>query len=159
MQDVLLAYSVYDPAVAYVQGMNFIVSMIIRTIINYEEKDHVAILRKHQDNNFLVIKQQTLTILAHLVKNLNWSLFYIDGMPKLFEFCLSLEDRIKRDLPRVWEKMAEESMSTHLVFTEAIMTVLTAKTPLHFSQRIFDCFLVCGERVVEDTMVKLIKIN
>lgn len=88
MREVLLAYSVYDPAVGYIQGMNFIVSMIIRTIINYGEKDFSNILRKHQDNNFTVIEQQTLTILSYVVKVLNWRSFFVEGTPRLFEFSL-----------------------------------------------------------------------
>lgn len=35
MREVLIAYSVYDPEVGYTQGMNFIVSMIIRSVLNY----------------------------------------------------------------------------------------------------------------------------
>lgn len=50
-------------------------------------------------------------------------------------------------------------MSSFLIFTETIMTALTAKIPISIGQRVFDRFLIEGEKLIENIIIKLLKAN
>ena len=71
--NVLKAYANYDAEIGYIQGMNYIAALMLYYI---EDEETV----------FWCLYQL-------MVKN-NWRETFINGLPKLFEMCNLLEDRL-----------------------------------------------------------------
>ena len=90
------------------------------------------------------------------MENKDFKSMFIDDCPRLIENLFKLERIIQAELPDVFEHMEKESVAVHGCFAQYFLTVFTASAPLEFSKRIMDVFLVNGEPVIFDVLIRTI---
>lgn len=78
--NVLMAYANFDKEVSYVQGLNYIVALLLIYI---------------QD------EETVFWSLVYLMNHRNWRFVYTQNFPKLRSMCRVLEDRLRREFPKV----------------------------------------------------------
>jgi len=83
----------------------------------------------------------------------NWRYVYMDNTPKLIELLQELERRIKKELPRLY-KIFDELVKRAICliincqgcipacFSQCFLTLLFYNSPLNFSKRVLDMFLL-----------------
>ncbi len=112
---VLAGYSVYDPQVNYTQGMNFVVSMLLRVMLGYDESTSKYV--ESTKRNHRLAAQQSFKILSYVINELKWKEMYADSTPKLFTMCIELEDKITKYLPKLSNLFRDQGLNSSLIFT------------------------------------------
>ena len=80
LHNVLVAYSNYDTQIGYVQGINYIVGMLLMHI---------------QD------EEKAFWCLLYIMNRKNWRCIYQESMAKLFELLALVETRLAEEFPAV----------------------------------------------------------
>jgi len=138
LSNVLCAYSNYDSEVGYCQGMGFIVGCL-----------------------FTHIKNEELTFWAfvQVMFEMNWRLMFKNGTPKLLTMINKLTKQVKLRHPDLWEHLAKHDLSFLSCFTQYLITVFLYDIPKDISVRVFDLFLLEGERVLYDLLLKMLYVK
>jgi len=89
--NVLKAFSNFDPEVGYVQGMNYIVGLMLFYIRDEEQVFWCLVSLMHG-------------------RSKNWRAVYIDGFPKLQSMSKILEQKIKLNFPDVLAHLDENGL-------------------------------------------------
>lgn len=132
----LVAYSQFDIAVGYTQGMNFIAALIL-----------------------LHVKDQTLScqILVKMMEIDNWGRLYIQSTPKLFEVSDQLRAYISSHL-----KVLNQTLQCHNIFIEALLaspflTLFANLISIEHSTMVLDRFLLNGQESLMEIIKHLFK--
>ena len=88
----------------------------------------------------------------------NWRLVYKTGTPKALSLVKILEKRIESEVPEVFYHMEEQGIDVQMSFDQAFITILLYYTPMNFSKRIIDMFLLIGEKVIIDVLIRMLAI-
>jgi hypothetical protein len=148
LENVLRAYAVFDPEVGYTQGMNFLVGTLIYYMhLEKREKEYFVIDREFEQDIFW--------ILVHILQKKDWRSLYKDHTPKLIELLATLEERIKTELPKLYELFNEHALIP-ACFSQCFLTLLFYNSPFRFSKRVLDMFLFVGEEIILDLIVKML---
>jgi len=150
LENVLHAYANYDPEVGYTQGMNFLVGTLIYYMhLERTEKDYYIL-----DPDF---ESDVFWILVHIMQEKGWRDVYKDNTPKLVELLARLEDGIKRDLPRL-HQLFEENALIPACLSQYFLTLMFYNSPLRFAKRVLDMFLLVGEDIIIDLLLKMLSL-
>jgi len=88
----------------------------------------------------------------------NWRLLYTSNMQLLYSLIDQLTMRLKEEVPRVYKHFKGGDMSVMGMFSHVFLTAFVYRTPLEFSVRVFDIFLLDKEEALISTLVKIIKL-
>jgi len=150
LENVLRAYAIFDPEVGYTQGMNFLVGTLIYYMhLERTEKDYYVIDRDFESDVFW--------ILVHILQKKGWRNLYTDNTPKLMELLGKLEVRISTDLPKLY-KLFQEHALIPACFSQCFLTLLFYNSPLRFAKRVLDMFLLVGEDIIFDLIIKMLSL-
>jgi hypothetical protein len=86
----------------------------------------------------------------------NWRLVFKTGTPKLLTMLQSLGRQLKSRLPEVHRHFVEEEVEMMVCFSQYFITIFMYDTPLHMSVRIMDLFLLEGEHVLFNLVLKMV---
>ena len=133
----LKAYANYDAEIGYIQGMNYIAALMLYYIDD-------------EETVFWCLYQL-------MVKN-NWRETFINGLPKLFEMCNLLEDRLSQEFPELFEYLDSHCIGKG-TFTGLFVSFGLDHCPLEISTRLFEVFLLDGEDVLVRVYMKMIELK
>ena len=139
MFNILLAYANYDNEVGYVQGMNYIVALLLFYLPDSEEDVFWGL---HQ-----------------LMQRKSWRMVYTHNFPKLKSITKLLESRIHQEFPRVLKHMKQNFMEVEGTFSPHFMTLYVYLTPIEIATRLFEIFLLDGENALIRMLLKMIALK
>lgn len=135
----LKAFSNYDNEVSYVQGLNYIVGMLLY---------------------FIQDEEQVFWCLINLMQGpWQWRYLYTDGFPKLHDLTSTLKERMSMEFPRILRHLQDNFLEVTGTFSPLFMTLFVYMTPLDVASRLFDLFLIDGEHVLLRVILRMIEIN
>lgn len=133
----LKAFSNFDNEVGYVQGMNYIVGLMLFYIRDEEQVFWCLVSLMHH-------------------RSRNWRATYIDGFPKLQSMSKILEQKIKLNYPDVLAHLDENGLQIEGTFSAFFMTLYVYKTPLEIATRLFEVFILDGDAALIKFILKSI---
>ncbi|OMJ67037.1 hypothetical protein SteCoe_35903 [Stentor coeruleus] len=135
LKNILCAYANYDPEVGYCQGMGFIVGCLILQIRN-EELSFWAFVQ--------------------IMHDFNWRLIFKNGTPRLITMMKIMKKEVKKRFPDLHQHFEEQDLQLLACFSQYFITVFLYDTPTNIGIRIFDVFLLEGERVLFDLLYRML---
>jgi hypothetical protein len=136
--NVCKAYANYDKEVSYVQGLNYIVALMLIYI---------------QD------EEAVFWCLVHLMNHKNWRLVYTNNFPKLRSMCRVLEERMQHEFPRVLRHLKQNGLETEGTFSAHLMTLYVYLTPIEIATRLFELFILDGESALLQVLLRMIELK
>ena len=137
LYNVLRAYAKYDPDVGYCQGMNFIVGILLL----YEKDEAIA-----------------FCILVALLSKSEWRRMYIKDMPKFIEIMDKFNAKINMELPEIGLHFKNNDTNIYGLFSHFFLTIFIYGVPFAFAIRVIDMFLIKGEEVVIECLLRIMNI-
>jgi len=147
---ILRAYANFDPELGYTQGMNSLAGLLLMVMSNYnqsEQKDYYQIPKSCEKNCFW--------IMVYIMNFKDFRQMFVDNCPRLMENLFKFEQLIKEEIPDVFAHMENEAIMVQGCFAGYFLTVCCQTCPVEFSKRIMDVFLLNGEPVIFDVLVKV----
>jgi len=137
---VLLAYSAFDTAVGYCQGMSQIAALFL-------------IVFEHEESAFWA--------LCSLMTEPPWTQkgMFLPGFPKLSEFVGYWEEILLRQLPKVFSHLENESLISQIYLTKWFLQNFLDRLPFRIAIRLWDCFILDGDGVILATTLVLFRLN
>ncbi len=134
---VLRAYSVYNPAVGYCQGMGYICALLL-CYLNEEDAfwTMVSVMQKHQMEGL-----------------------YREGLPKLQLYHIVLEKLMRLYLPNIASHLFDNlSMLPSMFASKWLLTIFTYSFPLDVVVRVWDIFMSEGWTIVFKVSLALVNL-
>ncbi|XP_017285302.1 USP6 N-terminal-like protein isoform X2 [Kryptolebias marmoratus] len=136
---VLSAYSVYNTEVSYCQGMSQIVALLL--------------MYMNEEDAFWALSQ-LLTNEKHAMHG-----FFVPGFPKLHRFQTHHDQIISKLLPKLKKHLDREQMSAGIYSTKWFMQCFIDRTPFTLTLRLWDIFLLEGERLLTTMAYTILKMH
>ncbi|KAJ0001763.1 hypothetical protein NQD34_001559, partial [Periophthalmus magnuspinnatus] len=136
---VLAAYSVYNTEVSYCQGMSQIAALLLMFM--------------NEEDAFWALTQ-LLTDHKHAMHG-----FFVPGFPKLQRFQSHHDQVLSKLLPKLKRHMDREQMSTGIYSTKWFMQCFIERTPFSLTLRLWDIFILEGERLLTAMSYTILKIH
>ena len=152
------AYAHYDPEIQYCQGMNIVMSWILKFMVDgtgqYDEEGH-EILAYDEVSSFYIF--------LYMMNNLQYRNVYDEQLSKLNEHLEIIEEHLHTSFPEIYNHLVDE-MFVNLVpvFTNIITTIFVAdlqQSSPRIACHIFDVFLIDGEKVVFTLLMKFLSLK
>lgn len=138
LYNVLKAYSVYDRAVGYVQGMGFLAGLLL---LYMSEEDAFWLL---------------VALLKGAVHSPMEGL-YLVGLPLVQQYLFQFERLVKEQLPRLGAHFEEEMINPSMYASQWFITVFSYSFPFPVALRIWDVFLSEGVKIIFKVGLALLK--
>ncbi|KAF7212261.1 USP6 N-terminal-like protein [Nothobranchius furzeri] len=136
---VLAAYSVYNTEVSYCQGMSQIAALLL--------------MYMNEEDAFWALSQ-LLTNEKHAMHG-----FFVPGFPKLHRFQTHHDQILSKLLPRLKKHLDREQMSAGIYCTKWFMQCFIDRTPFTLTLRLWDIFILEGERLLTAMSYSILKIH
>ena len=133
-----MAYANFDREIGYVQGMNYIVALLLVYIRDEE---------------------QVFWCLHQVMAKYNWRLVFKSGFPKLHQLTSQLEKRLRAEQPQILEHLEENYLVIEGTFTGHFMTFGLNCCPLEISSRLFDVFVLDGEKSLPKVLLRMFELK
>ncbi|EGR28686.1 hypothetical protein IMG5_170380 [Ichthyophthirius multifiliis] len=150
---ILKAYAFFDPEVGYVQGMNFIVASLLIHMNPENEKEikDVYIINSSYEENIF-------WMLVSIMQNKNLRILFVKNMEGIYGYIENLENILKCKVKEVYEHIKEIGLDVFTCFNQYYFTILMYNAPKTFQKRVLDLFLFKGKIILEQIIVKMLKI-
>ncbi|KAM4593418.1 USP6 N-terminal-like protein isoform 2-T2 [Odontesthes bonariensis] len=136
---VLSAYSVYNTEVSYCQGMSQIAALLL--------------MYMNEEDAFWALSQ-LLTDQKHGMHG-----FFVPGFPKLQRFQVHHDQIISKLTPKLKKHLDREQMSAGIYSTKWFMQCFIDRTPFTLTLRLWDIFILEGERLLTAMSYTVLKIH
>ncbi|CAD8110321.1 unnamed protein product [Paramecium sonneborni] len=137
IKNILLAYSIFDPSIGYIQGMNYIATVLY----NHAKQEWVA-----------------FWIFLLLIDSIRIRDMYQMCMNSLNKYSKILDFYIYRLQFKLYEKLKEKQVLTQFYFQQWILSLLLQQIPFEYSQMYLDGLLRKGLSYFYSIAITLIKI-
>ena len=137
--NVLKAYANYDNEVSYVQGLNYVVGMML-----YYIKDE---------------EQVFWCLFSLMQQKWEWRWIYTEGLPKLQSLLQLLEKHLQQEFPLIKKHLRDNCLEISGTFSPLFMTLFVYMTPFDVATRLFELFLLDGELVLIKLLLKMIEVK
>src|SRR5690606_37358979 len=94
-------------------------------------------------------------IMVYIMNFKDFRQMFVDNCPRLMDNLFKFEQLIKDEIPDVFAHMENEAIMVHGCFAGYFLTVCSQTCPVEFSKRIMDVFLLNGEPVIFDVLMKV----
>lgn len=138
LYNILRAYSVHDPEVGYVQGMDTVAAP---ALLYFPE-------------------ETTFWFLERLLQSPKYKLreLYLDGFPLARKYGFIHEQLVKKYLPRLY-KLMDQQMVQHTVYAFRWYTMRYAQFAPEMSYRVLDIYLHEGDKILYRIALALLTLN
>ena len=137
--NVLKAYANYDNEVSYVQGLNYVVGIML-----YYIKDE---------------EQVFWCLFSLMQQKWEWRWIYTEGLPKLQSLLQLLENHLQQEFPLIKKHLKDNCLEISGTFSPLFMTLFVYMTPFDVATRLFELFLLDGELVLIKLLLKMIEVK
>jgi len=133
----LRAYSKYNKDIGYVQGMGFICALLL----TYMEEEGA------------------FWILNSLIEKYEMEGFYLASFPKLEKSFYILLSLLKKHLPKIYDLFKKFNVHPSMYASQWFITIFTVNLKFEILVRIFDVFLLEGQKILYRFALAILKIN
>ena len=134
---ILRAYANFDPQVGYCQGMAFIAALLLI---------------------YMPSHQSAFWGFVHIMNTLNWREVFLPGTPKLVRMLDSFSRQLESHMLDLY--LHFQAQGLHIsVFAQYFLTVFAYKTPPELVVRVMDLFLLEGEQVLFNILIKMLQLK
>jgi hypothetical protein len=148
LTNILTAYANFDPEIGYTQGMNFLAATLLHHMdLGKIEKDYNVV-----ECNF---ECEVFWVFVYIMREKDWRRVYMDGTPKLMDLLKDLDIRMKKELPKLHNLLINE-LCLNACFSQCYLTLLCYNSPLSFAKRVLDMFLLEGESILTEILMKML---
>ncbi len=159
LYQILSVYSVYNPSIEYVQGMNFIAAGILYNMNPIRYQNLKFSFGKRFANEDKVI-EFCFWIFIYIFKEMNWQNIYSKKFTKMKIMLHSLESRIKeRNLSFVLDKIYSKGFGLFEIFSNCFFTLMLNKIKLENSSKFMDFVLFQKEHFLYEFIILHINSN
>ncbi|XP_046845669.1 USP6 N-terminal-like protein isoform X2 [Xenia sp. Carnegie-2017] len=137
---VLAAYSMYNQEVGYCQGMSGIAALLLMYL--------------NEEDAFWALSVLITSSEKHSMHG-----FFIPGFPKLKRFQEHHETILKKFTPKLFKHLEEEGVFTSLYTLKWFMQCFLDRTPFPLTLRLWDVFLLEGDKILTAMSYNLMKIH
>jgi hypothetical protein len=137
LNNVLKAYSKFDPPVGYCQGMGFIVALFLM----YMEEE------------------SAFWLLASCIKKYEMAGYFIQCMPKVNLSLQTARALLKHYLPKLWRHFENIGVCPSMFAPQWFMTVYSSNFPMECVVRIWDVYLYEGPKIVYRIFLAVMKLH
>lgn len=170
LRKLLGIYSLLDPEVGYVQGMNFIAGIVIfavddeldafsifyqlmkrdNSMSNCEKNSISSIMNTNINNNQLHINNYCAGGRLSKKQQCGYGLrdMFTPSLPGCLVSLLEFEQLVQKHLPVLYEHMKNEDVTISSFASEWFLTMYSYVLPLSLTLRIYDIFLVDGWKIL-----------
>ncbi|KAJ6793583.1 EVI5-like protein [Iris pallida] len=138
LYNVLKAYSVYDREVGYVQGMGFLVGLLL-------------LYMSEEDAFWLLVALLKGAVHAPMEG------LYLVGLPLVQQYLFQFEQLVKEHLPKLGQHFSEEMINPSMYASQWFITVFSYSFPFPLALRIWDVFLYEGVQIVFQVGLALLR--
>lgn len=125
LERVLYAYTIYSPAIGYVQGMSFIVAMLLLYLDETEAFTClVQLMSKRGVNDFFSLERDSINTYVNI-----------------FNFFF------QKNLPLLYKHLQEEGLSSEMFLMDWLLTMFVKPLHLDLAARVWDCYLAGDELI------------
>lgn len=146
IQTVLSAYSVFNPTVGYIQGMNVIVSSIIYSIC--DDWDNVR-----------QFGPLAFRLLIALLEDTKISEFYKSDMKRMLTFFERVEDRVKTEFPAIHERLVSTESCAFPCFVNYMVVFGLQLAPIEQASQLLALAFAGGINAIQHMTLALIQLN
>ncbi|XP_071943233.1 USP6 N-terminal-like protein isoform X2 [Antedon mediterranea] len=137
--NILSAYSVYNSEVGYCQGMSQIAALLL--------------MYMNEDDAFWAL-HVLLTDTKHAMHG-----FFVPGFPKLVRFQSHHDHILKKLMPKVKKNLDKLDISPTLYSMKWFFQCFLDRVPFPLTLRLWDCFMLDGDRVLTAMSFNLMKMH
>lgn len=146
IQTVLSAYSVFNPTVGYIQGMNVIVSAIINSICDVWDD-----IEQYQELAF--------RLLVALLEDTKISEFYKSDMKRMLTFFDRVEERVKLEFPAVYQRLVSTESCAFPCFVNYMVVFGLQLAPIEQASQLLALAFTGGINAIQHMTLALIQLN
>ncbi|CAD8075048.1 unnamed protein product [Paramecium sonneborni] len=141
----LRAYANQDPGIGYVQGMNYIMGLLLYLL--------------DDNNNLFSGEMKAYQMFLFISIKMNWSQTYNKSMKKLKSMVQHLEFLLKHNLPDLHKIICNLDQPFIFFMDQYFFGLMSYKTPLEFSTKILDIFIIQGEQIIFEVLLRVFTLN
>ncbi|CAD8166682.1 unnamed protein product [Paramecium pentaurelia] len=141
----LRAYANQDPSIGYVQGMNYIMGLLL-FLLDDSNSLFSGEMKAYQMFLFINIK-------------MNWSQTYNKSMKKLKSMVQHLQFLLQQNLPDIYKIICNLDQPFIFFMDQYFFGLMSYKTPIEFSAKILDIFIIQGEQIIFDVLLRVFTLN
>ncbi|XP_055539710.1 USP6 N-terminal-like protein isoform X3 [Wyeomyia smithii] len=136
---VLAAYSMYNMEVGYCQGMSTVAGVLL---MYFDEED-------------------TFWALNALLSNERYAMhgLYVEGFPKLMRFLQHHDKILTKCMPKVKKHLDKHGVDSVLYSLKWFFVIFIERIPFSLCLRVWDIYMLFGERVLTAMAYTILKIN
>ena len=86
-------------------------------------------------------------------------MIYRNGTPRLFTIMIAMKKEVKKRFLDLHQHFKEEEVELLVCFTHYFITIFLYDTPTNIGIRIFDMFLLEGEKILFDLLYKMLALK
>lgn len=135
--NVLKALSLHDHELGYVQGMGYLAAILL--------------MYMGQDDTF--------TSMVALIQGFNLRSYFINDMPGLKKGLYVHLVLFKKYMPKLHQHMLDIYMIPQIYATQWFMTLFSVNLPIECIVRIWDIYIVEGQKILFRTALAILKLN
>lgn len=132
---ILMCFASYSKSTGYVQGMGFYAALFL----SYMDEEH------------------SFWMLCSLFRRYNLEELFTKDFPGLKKRCYILLKLIDKFMPKVNKKLKEAKINPTMYASQWFFTCFTNTLPFDITVRIFDCFLLEGEKIIYRVILAILK--
>jgi len=133
----LKAYSVFDQEVGYTQGMSYIAALFL----------------------IFLSEESSFWLFATVMKEYHMREFFIRNMPGIHESFYVMNGLVRHNLPAIWKHFKNISVSPSMYATQWFMTGFNVNFSIEISLRVWDSFLLEGQKIFFRAGLAMLKIH
>ena len=134
---ILMCFGSYNKSTGYVQGMGFLAALFL----SYMD----------EENSFWM--------LLSLFKNYKLEDIYYKEFPGLRKRLFVFMKLVEKFMPKIYEKLIEFNIYPTMYASQWFFTLFTNCLPFEVIARIFDCYLLEGEKIIFRVALAILKLN
>jgi hypothetical protein len=134
---VLRAYSKFNEATGYVQGMGFL----------------AAIMLTYMD------EESTFWMIHSLMIKYSLKGYYLKNFPDLFKSFFKLLRLMKKHIPKIYERFKKYGLCPSMYATQWFISLFSVNFKFETLVRIFDVFLLEGDKILYRFALAVLKLN
>lgn len=153
------------PSVGYVQGMNHILAAVFFNLQDCLYTDPEAFPAAIANKELF-----TFWVMVYIMQDLNWRCIFTRQFAKLRKIAEAFEQRLLDSSPQLLEHIYNYGINDGYntknldfslldIFFSNVLTILTDSVPMAKSGPVLDLFLLSGEKVITDVLLRALYFN
>ncbi len=132
--------------------------MVVAHLLQHLDVSRYEDLKRSFGRSDVDFEEKTFWLWVHICDSQNWRQLYMRGLGKLIELLKYVQKKVECELPEVHAHLQKHGINCTMLFEQVFLTLMTNHTPLHATKYIIDFFLLDGEEVIIDILMRMLRL-